>query len=358
MAIPKLLGLLFTPALAFFIWYSGALGNKQEIGGLEARKPASQMQVRVVVKPVLEMHDAKTFRSVGTGRAHKSVSLHPPVSEEILEVLFKGGESVKQGQVLVRLDDRDEKLAVELAQVRLNEARVLLKRYDSAAKGNAIAENEVVAARAAVDVAEVVLKQAQLALTQRTVLAPFDGTVGIPRVDPGDRITASTEIAPLDDQSRIQVDFEIPEILIDSIKPGMKVFARTPAFPDEQFAGTVEAINTRVDPLTRTIQLRTLIPNPRDRLKSGMSFEVSLDFTGATYPSIPEIALKWSREGSYVWVVREGKSHKVMARVIARSRGYVMVEAELKADEPVVVAGAERLRDGREVLTGQLKVQE
>lgn len=358
MAISKLLGLLLTPVLAFFIWYSGLLGNKQETGGLEARKPAAQMQVRVVVKPVVEMHDTKTFRSVGTGRAHNSVILHSPVAEEIVEVLFRGGERVKQGETLVRLDDRDEKLAVELAQVRLNEARVLLKRYDSAARGNAIAENEVVAARAAVDVAEVVLKQAQLALIQRTIQAPFQGTVGIPRVDPGDRVTPSTEIAPLDDQSRIQVDFEIPEILIDSIQDGMKVFARTPAFPNEQFAGTVEAINTRVDPLTRTIQLRTLIPNPQNRLKSGMSFEVSLDFTGATYPSIPEIALKWSREGSYVWVVREGKSQKIMARVIARSRGYVMVESELQDGEPVVVAGAERLRDGREVLTGQTKVQE
>ncbi len=305
--------------------------------------------VRVLTTTAQSTDNDVEFEAIGTGRAKQSVQLFPAISDEITAINFKAGDKVQKGDVLVQLDDREEKLAVELAEVTLKDAKSLLQRYERAVKDGAVPQSEVDSARAAVDSAEVQLKQAKLALEYHQIIAPFAGVVGIPQMDVGDRVTTADAITGLDDREILHVDFDVPEKLAGALSEGQEITATTPSFPQKTFTGQVAAIENRINPTTRTIRARANIYNEDDLLRPGMSFASRLNIPGQSYPTVPEISVQWSRDGAYLWVVRDNKANKVPVDVIARRGGRVLVEGELNVGEPVVVEGLQRVRDGRTV---------
>lgn len=303
----------------------------------------------MLAQPVEFTPDNRVLEAVGTGKARQSVNIYPSVEEEVMDVFFKAQEKVEKGQVLVQLDDREEQLAKNLAKVKLKDTRSILNRYEQAVKEGAVPESEVDSARAEMESAMVELDQAELAILHRKVIAPFSGYVGIPKVDPGDRVTTSTLITGLDDRKVLYVDFEVPEALAGLLQDNQQITATTPAYPNQTFEGTITALESRVDPQTRTIMARANIENTDDLLRPGMSFTTVWKKEGQSYPTVPEIALEWSNEGSFVWIVRDGRAEKVKTDVIARKAGMVLLEGDITEGEPIVVEGLERLNEGTEV---------
>lgn len=334
-----------------FVFYT----NKPELFKKEDIRSTDKSQVvenavKVLVKDTSITTNNRVFEAVGTGRARQSVDIYPSVAEEVKKVLFLAQDRVPRGALLVQLDDEHEKLEVTLAEVRLREKKSLLGRYEQAVKEGAVPQSEVDTARAEMESAQVTLEQARLAVRDRKVIAPFAGFVGIPSVEPGDKVTTSTKITGLDDRTVIFVDFEIPEALVGSLSEDQKIVATTPAYPDRQFEGLITALESRVDSERRTIKTRASIDNKSDLLRPGMSFSTKWEIKGDKFPTIPEIALQWSNDGSYVWVVRSGKANRVPTRVVARRSGMILVEADIAEGEPVVVEGFERLDQGTEVI--------
>lgn len=312
----------------------------------QARR-AGGKQARVLVEPVRLLRDDHSFEAVGTGRARLSAELFPEVSENVTEVLFQAGQRVSRGAPLLRLDARQERLAVRLAQVRVKEAQALLDRYQGsvgAHGGVSLLERDQ--AQAQLDAATVELAQQRLAVEQRTVRAPFEGILSLPRLDPGDRASPTTLIATLDDRSVLYVDFEVPEALAGELLAGQRqeVTLGTPALPGQRLQAPILALDSRLDPERRSLPVRAQVDNAQDRLRPGMSFTVRWESQGQPSPTIPEISLQWAREGAYAWVIREGKAHKVPLEVVGRRSGLVLVKGELREGEPVVVEGVQRLR--------------
>ena len=271
----------------------------------------------------------------------------------MVEVNFSAQQKVAKGDVLVQLDDRNEKLALQLAEVELKDAKSLSSRYENAVKEGAVPQSEVDSARATYDAALVAVEQAKLNLGERKIIAPFDGVVGIPNVDPGDRVDSSTLITGLDARDVLYLDFEVPEALAAELRKAenqkQKVTAITPSYPDRKFEGLITALESRVNPQTRTMIARATIQNEEDMLRPGMSFMVRWNIEGDEFPTVPEISLQWGRDGSYVWLVRDGKAERVMARVVARKAGQVLLDGEIKEGALVVVEGLQRMRPGASV---------
>ena len=142
--------------------------------------------IKVLVQPVSFSANTRVFEAVGTGKAKLSANIHPSLAEEVISINFKAQDKVNKGDVLVQLDDRTEKLALQLAEVELKDAQSLLDRYKKAGKAGAVPQSEVDSSQATHDGAIVALEQAKLNLEERQIIAPFDGVVGIPNVDPGD----------------------------------------------------------------------------------------------------------------------------------------------------------------------------
>mgnify|MGYP001628287183 FL=1 len=306
--------------------------------------------VKVLTQPVVYTENTRIFEAVGTGRAKYSADLYPSVDEEVMAVLFEAQQKVKKGDVLVQLDDRNEILAVKLAEVELKDARSLSERYEKAGEEGAVPQSEVDSARAALEGAEVALEQAKLDLEQRKIIAPFDGVVGIPRTDPGERVDPNTLITGLDARDVLYVDFEVPEALAGALREAennkQTIAFTTPSYSGRTFDGYISAQETRVDPERRTLMARASIENKDDVLRPGMSFTARWSIPGPSFATVPEISVQWSREGSFVWIIRDNKAEKTMARVVARKGGQVLLDGDIKDGESVVIEGLQRLRDG------------
>ena len=185
-----------------------------------------------VIAEYATLMDEKTVvESVGTGKSALGVSIYPAVSGEVSDVLVRAGDKVTKGQVLVILNSERERLARNLAAVQVKDAEQLLARYEQARPLGAVAASEVDSARTALAEARIQLDQAEVDLADRTILAPFDGIVGIPQIEAGDRVDSSTVLVTLDNIESILVDFEVAETRFDNVKPGQSVRVETWSLP-------------------------------------------------------------------------------------------------------------------------------
>lgn len=305
--------------------------------------------VGAIVEP-LQFENVRTrVEAVGTSRALRSIELHPATSGEVTAVNFEPGQRVSKGDVLVRLDDREERLAVQLAKVRLKDAERLYDRYQRSADSGAVLPTTIDAARTAVESARIELDRAEVALDYRTIEALFDGYVGITEVDPGDRVNPDTLITTLDDRSALLVTFEVPESVTGDLVVGDDVEVATWNSRSPTAFGEVVDIGSRIDPLTRTFVARARVDNEADALRPGMSFRVSLNLEGTPYPVVAETGVQWGADGAYIWSVVDGKARRVPVSVIQRQQGQVLVDGNLQEGDLIVVEGIQRLRDGVDV---------
>lgn len=305
---------------------------------------------KVLVEPVRVESTASTFTAVATGWADKSAEMYAVVDEKVTHVLFKPQQKVKRGQLLVQQDDREEQLALRLAQVQLMNTRSLLNRYKQAVEKGAVPQTQVDSAQADLDAAKVAVDQARLAISKHQIRAPFDGVVGITDIDPGQRIAPGVLITGVDSREIMYVDFDVPEVTMGQLDASamkqIEVKANTPAVPGRVFNAEVVALDSRLNVEKRTLRVRANIPNPEDLLRPGMSFSVQMAVKGQLLPAVPEIALQWDREGSYVWLIRDGKAYRENVRVDDRRQGRVFLVGNVREGETVVVEGGLRLAEG------------
>jgi RND family efflux transporter MFP subunit len=308
--------------------------------------------VPVIVAPSTSAKDTVNLEMIGSGSARHSVVIFPAVAGEVAEVGFRAGQAVRAGQVLLRLVDNQQRLAADLASAKVDAASALADRYEATRGSGAVPESVLDEARAVLRGARIELAQARVAVADRVVSAPFSGIVGLAGVARGDRVTPDSALTTLDDRRELLIDFDVPESYLARVAPSHLISAVTPAYPDRSFSGKVSAIDSRVDPLSRNVRMRATVANTADLLRPGMSFTVQLSMPGKTFVSVPELALQWGREGSFVWAVREGRSEKVAVRPVRRVGGRVLLDGPLASGETVVVEGVQRLRQGRSVRVG------
>jgi RND family efflux transporter MFP subunit len=191
-----------------------------------------------------------------------------------------------------------------------------------------------------------------LKLTRRTVTAPISGMVGLIPVDKGNYVTTQTELITIDDRSTIIVEFWIPETFANQISLNQPIDAIALADPGKTYKGTVSGIGSRIETDSRTLPVQARLDNSSDRLRPGMSFELTLKFAGQEYPAIDPLSVQWDSNGSYIWRVVEGKVQRVSVTIIQRNPESVLVNADIATGESIVREGLISLRPGASVRTG------
>jgi len=321
------------------------LGEEDPANGRGAMMSDS---VPVIVTPVTMRTEEVRIEAVGTARAMKSVTLFPEVGGEVTAVNFNAGDRVEKGDILIELDARQERLDVEAARNQLANAQQILTRYDEAGEG-AVSALVMDESRTAVQAARIAVNQAEERLYDQSVRAPFDGIIGLTEIDAGDRIGPDTEIASLDARETLLVDFPVPEAYLTRIDIGDPVEAATWTASTPEAAGEIVYLDSRVDPVSRTVTVRAALENVEDRLRPGMSFRMTLDLQGREYPVVPEVSILWGGEGSYLWAIKDGGAQRVSATIVQRLEGRVLVDAALQEGDLVVEEGVQRMREGVQV---------
>ncbi|WP_313555285.1 efflux RND transporter periplasmic adaptor subunit [Agrobacterium cavarae] len=289
------------------------------------------------------------LNAIGNGEAIQTVVVTPQASGLISEILVSSGQKVKKGDVLARLDDDEQLIERDKAQVALKSA---VEKSSSYKNLQSVARLDVLDAQIAEESAKLAVSTAELNLKRRNIVAPIDGIAGIVAINVGDNATTQTSIVSIDDRSKILVNFWAPERFATAIKVGMPVEATSIARPGETFTGQVEAVDNRVDEASRTVRVRAVFDNAKDELRAGMSFSVTMKFEGETYPSVDPLAVQWDADGSYVWRVKDNKSNKVRVQVVQRNPDAVLVKAELSPNDLLVTEGLQRVREAGAVRIG------
>lgn len=329
------------PAVALLCLAIAGCGDR---GASDAAPPRAA--VRVIAAPLAFEHAVTRVEAVGTSRALRSIELHPAASGEVVAVNFEPGQRVSKGDLLVELDSRAERLAVDLARVRLEDAQRLYDRYERTGGSGAVLPTEIDAAATQVEAARIELDRARVAYDDRFIRAPFDGFVDYTEVDPGDRINPDSLITILDDRSTLLVSFEVPEFMVGELAIGDTVELTPWSKSAALLAGAVVEVGSRIDAATRTFTARATVDNRTDALRPGMSFRVSVNVEGREYAVVAETAVQWGAEGAYVWLIQDDIATRRQVRIVQRQQGRALVEGDLRSGDLLVVEGIQRMRDG------------
>ncbi len=305
--------------------------------------------VPVVATEVQFLPELLEVEAIGSAQAVTSAEIFPETAGRVVSVLFEASDYVRAGQALVQLDARQERLAVEAAQVDVREADQLLSRYRRIEDTGAISESQIEAGETALASARVALRTAQTDLADRTVRAPFSGHVGLTEIDPGDRVNDTTPITRLDQRSTLYVDFPAPEAVFSALGPGQTVTVTPFSDGSREIEARVVTTDSRVSEDSRDFIVRTAIPNSNDTLRPGMSFRVLFARRGETRAAVPEEAIVWGGEGSHLFLVTDGKAKRIPVTITSRRDGLVFVDGKIARNSRVIVEGVQKIRDGQDI---------
>jgi len=298
----------------------------------------------------------KKVIALGSLLAPQGIMVTPEAAGQITNIYFKSGQLVKKGDKLLQLNAdflvaqlQKQKAQTDLSQIeyertlKLYEQKVYNKSNLDQAKTN------LASANAAID--EILAQMKQL-----TVVAPFDGKLGLRKVSVGDYLVPGTPIVSLQQLNPLLVDFSMPEKYLAKIDVGTEVNIRISAIK-RTYTGKITAVNSLVDAQTRTIDIRAIIQNDDHKLLPGMFAEVYM-FVGGVKKEIiiPQTAITYSADGEYVYTVVDKKAHKVYVKLGEKlTDNRVIVKKGLKAGDVMVIAGQMKLSDGDNVITTDTK---
>lgn len=344
------------PVLTIFIAATIGLGGYATKKAMQPPPTTGQFQQRVAAQPAVRVEQvamrtvAQHVESVGTTLANQSIDITAKVADTLSKIHFEDGQLVQQGDLLAELTNAAEASRLAEAQVTANEARRQFERMQELAKNRLVATTDVENARSALETAEARLEGVLVAMSDRVVRAPFSGLLGFRQVSPGSLISPGTVITTLDDISIIKLDFTVPEVYLADMQPGMPIVARSVVYPGRDFYGTVRVVNSRVDPVTRAVQVRAEIDNADAALRPGMLMTLSMDIKEHEALVIAEEAVMVDRDRQYVMVVDDkGVVRRADVRLGRREPGLVEVNSGLTPGDRVVIEGASNVRPGQTV---------
>ncbi len=289
------------------------------------------------------------IQALGTANANESVEIRSRISSLVERVAFVEGQVVEAGELLIELESSEIVAGLALAEASLSESLSLYNRNKSLSDTQAISASSLEQLLAQVKVNEALVVAAKARLANTRIRAPFSGRIGLRRVSPGSFVNTSTVITTLDDVTTIKLDFSVPETFVTVVDEGMMILARSIVYPDRVFKGEVSSVDTRLDPVSRAVQVRAIIPNADGALKPGMFMTVDLQRDRGDVLVAPEQAIVPEGTIQYVFVVADGLVEKRPVILGRRIPGYVVIREGVVAGESVVTEGTGKVRQGSQV---------
>lgn len=305
----------------------------------------------VVTAPARMTTIVDEIDSIGTAQANEHVELASKVTDTVSKVNFSDGMYVEKGDILVEQTNAEETAQLSEAEATLEEATRQFKRVQNLIDQKLAAETQLDEERARMQTAKARYEAIVARLDDKIIRAPFSGVLGFRNVSPGTLLTPATPVTTLDDISTIKLDFDVPETYLAGLQQGQEVIASSAAWPKREFKGSVETINSRVDPVTRTLTVRALIRNNDKLLRPGMLLTVKLILERQQALVVPEEAVVPIQDKTYVYTIDDRNiAERKEISVGRRKPGIIEVVSGLKAGDEVITQGIIKIHPGSEVI--------
>lgn len=299
------------------------------------------------------------LNSVGSLKAVNGVVVSTDLAGIVSEIAFESGSKAKKGDLLVRLDTRQEQAQLVQAQAKLDLSKVSLDRQKDLISKKVSAQSDYDAAASQFSQDYAAVENAQALIARKTITAPFDGELGIRQVNLGQYLNVGAPIVPLQSLDPIYCDFSLPQQQINKIVVGKKIRIKVSGMDSKEFEGEITSIDSLVDQATRNITVEATVKNPDAELRPGMfvSVEVILPPEEGVI-SIPATAVNYAPYSDSVFVIRDGKDDagnpaKIVEEHVVKlgpSRGdQVSILSGVKDGDEVVTSGVFKLRAGAPV---------
>ncbi|QIR14461.1 efflux RND transporter periplasmic adaptor subunit [Shewanella aestuarii] len=313
-----------------------------------AQRPKAIPNVVVAYAKLMPIRDE--VEAIGTGKANESITVTSKITEVVTEINFEDGDLVPKDKVLVQLQDAEQQAKVNAAKVKLKEHLREFERISSLVTSKTVAELERDRLQSLIDSARAELDQANSALTDRAISSPFAGRLGLRQVSVGSLVSTGEKITTLDDVSKIKLDFSVPERFIQQLQAGKLVEASAVAFPGRVFKGEVTSIDSRVNPATRAVMVRAIIPNDDLALLPGMLMKVKLIKQSREGLLLPESAIIPIQDKHYIYSTnQDNEVIQIEVKLGVRMRGWVEIVDGLSVGEQVLIRGILKVRPGDKV---------
>jgi membrane fusion protein (multidrug efflux system) len=301
----------------------------------------------------------ETRSAVGSLVAARGVTVSSEVTGMVREIGFDSGASVKQGDVLVRLDTSTEEAQLAAAVADASLARATLERARKLREGGANTQADLDAAEARAKQTEAAVATLRATIAKKTIRAPFEGRVAIRQVELGQVVSPGSPIASLQSVTPIHADFWLPQQALAEVRVGQRTTVRTDIYGNDRWDGEITVINPEIDPNTRNVRVRATVPNRDGRLRPGMFVNVEV-ISGEDRPVliIPATSVLYAPYGDSVYLIEEKKDPSSKDALVVRQqfvrvgehRGdFVAVLSGLDAGQRIVRDGAFKLRNGMTV---------
>ncbi len=300
--------------------------------------------------------------AVGSLVAVNGADLTAEVDGVVSAIHFESGDTVKRGDLLLTLAAASEQGELKRLQAQAELAELNRSRKEQLYKGKSISKAELDTAVAETNVALAAIEAQKGRLAQKVVTAPFDGKLGIRRVNVGQYLGMGAAIVTLQKLDPINVDFSMPEHYLSDLNAGLAVSVLVDAYPDQAFQGEILAIEPQVNPMTRNFDLRARLANADMTLKPGLFATVTITLPGDNVVTvIPRSSVHYTSYGDSVFVVQKKENADVSeAKEDAAEDSLEVIQrfvqlGEARGDFIAVVSG---LEPGTEVAsTGLLKLR-
>lgn len=307
--------------------------------------------------------------AVGTFVAVNGTDVTTEAGGVVRAIEFTPGQPVKAGQVLVRLNTANETATLKSLEAAARLAKVQADRWQQLGRDQLVSRDEVQQRATAAASAQAQVDAQRALIEQKTLRAPFDGVLGIRKVNLGQYVAPGTPIVSLQQLDPIYLDFSLPEQHIREVTAGTPVRAQVDAIPGRSFDGRVTAVEPQVDPSTRNFMVQATLVNADGALRPGTFARVRFDLGGEReVVVIPQTAVSFNPYGNAVFVITKAKRaagetdmqgkpltgdklvvNQRFVKTGATRGDLIAVTEGLKPGEQVVTSGLLKLRNGAEV---------
>ena len=278
-------------------------GNKKMNEFLNAM-PAPAVTVSSI--KAQEMTWDNRLESVGSLVAVNGADLTAEVDGVVTNIYFDSGDTVKRGDLLLSLASASEQGELKRLQAQAELAELNRKRSEQLFQRKTISKSEYDTAVAETNVAVAAVQAQKGRLEQKSIKAPFDGQLGIRRVNVGQYLGVGVAIATLQKLDPIDVDFSLPERYLSILNTDLKVSVKVDAYGGEVYEGQVQAIEPKIDPQTRNVDVRARLANPDGKLKPGLFATVVISLASSdAVVVIPRSSVNYTSYGNSVFAVQK-----------------------------------------------------
>ncbi|MDP8079185.1 efflux RND transporter periplasmic adaptor subunit [Phocoenobacter skyensis] len=370
--------------IIILVVFTGVVGMQQFIK-MKKAEYAENMPEMVSLVTAMKIESTQwipTIKATGKIRPNQGAMLSAQMSGAVKDVLIKSGQQVTKGQLLVEIDSTVEKANLKAAEAQLPQAKKNYQRYQSLIKSGSASKAEYDNIKATYNQLVANIEALKASIKRRQIYAPFDGVVGIVKVNQGQYVSMGTPIVRVEDRSAMKVQFSLPQMDLSKVKLGQDVVVTTDVLANQSFPAKIIAIDPAVNTATGLVELEAVITSGQQQLLSGMFVNLNIQLPAESdQVVIPQIAVTYTMYGETVYIlqplseqdktmIEKMKAHnptlnvdkmyrvkQVEVKTLDRNGNFAQLakRKNLKVNDMLVTGGFQRLSDNALVTVAEKK---